>query len=121
MKMKSFKIMLSIRNHNEEGGAGGEGQSATDALDKIHVKRPKRYKVLLHNDDYTTMDFVIYVLKRFFNKTDLESEALMLKIHHEGRAVCGVYSFEIAETKMQKVLQSAKENSHPLKCSIEEE
>ncbi len=113
--------MLSIRNHNDDGVNDGQGESSLEALLEAKVKRPKRYKVILHNDDYTTMDFVIYVLKRFFNKTDAESEALMLKIHHEGSAVCGIFSFEIAETKTQKVRECAKENSHPLKCTMEKE
>ena len=116
MSKRYNQIKLSIRNHIEEDGQGEVG-----TVEHIKVKRPKKYKVILHNDDYTTMDFVIHVLKSIFNKTGEQAEAIMWKIHHEGFGVCGIYSFEIAETKTQKVNQCAKEHSHPLKCSMEEE
>jgi len=93
----------------------------TDVIDKISIARPKLYKVLLHNDDYTTMDFVIYVLKRYFHKTDQESHKIMLNIHNLGRDICGVYTFEIAETKKEKVMKEAKEKNFPLLCTIEKE
>ena len=85
------------------------------------VKRPKKYKVMLHNDDYTTMDFVILVLKKFFGKTQEQAMGIMLKVHHEGKGLCGVYTFEVAETKSQKVVAYARQSGHPLKCTIEEE
>ncbi len=84
-------------------------------------KRPNLYSVILHNDDYTTMDFVIEVLRRFFNKNQVEAEQLMLKVHQQGWATCGVFTMEIAETKVHQVTQYAKEHGHPLKCSYEEE
>lgn len=96
-----------------------DGELAT--VKKIKVKKPKKYKVLIHNDDYTTMEFVVYVLQKIFHKNMDEAQAIMFKVHNEGVGVCGVYSFEIAESKSSKVLREAKENGHPLKCSIEPE
>lgn len=81
---------------------------------------PKLYKVLLHNDDYTPMDFVVYVLKHFFKKTELEANQIMLDVHHKGLGVAGIYSFEVAETKVMQVNQFAKTNQYPLKSSLEE-
>ncbi len=89
--------------------------------ERVKVQKPPRYKVLIHNDDYTTMEFVILVLKKFFNKTQDESMAIMLKVHHDGVGICGIYTYEIAETKCQKVVAYARQNGHPLKCTIERE
>ncbi len=79
------------------------------------------FKVLLHNDDYTSMDFVVEVLMGIFHKTHTQAEQIMLQIHEKGKAICGVYSFEIAETKAQQVKQKAKENEFPLLATIEED
>ncbi len=94
-----------------------EGELAT-TVSSPELKRPSRYKVILHNDDYTTMEFVIFILKEVFRKSGDEAEDLMLKIHHEGEAVCGVYIYEIADTKREKVFNLAKKEGHPLRCSI---
>jgi len=85
------------------------------------VKRPSMYKVLLLNDDYTPMDFVIEVLGKFFNKSQEESTEIMLKVHHEGVGVCGVYTYEVAETKAGQVMDLARRSQHPLQCTIEKE
>ena len=85
------------------------------------VVEPTKYKVLLHNDDYTDMDFVVEVLMRIFHKTIVESEQIMLHIHQKGRAVCGIYTFEIAQTKVQQVKEVAKSNGFPLLATFEEE
>ncbi len=87
----------------------------------VKVKRPKKYKVILHNDDYTTMEFVIYILKAVFHKNSSEAEKIMWEVHEKGRGICGIYSYEIAETKAKRVEMLAKENSHPLMCTIEPE
>lgn len=103
-------------------GEGDEqGESGVLTIERTKVKRPKKYKVLLHNDDYTTMEFVIYILQKVFGKNYDEAKAIMINVHEKGVGVCGVYSHEIAETKMQKVMDEAKANGHPLKCSIEPE
>ena len=84
------------------------------------VKPPKMYKVLLLNDDYTTMEFVVEVLQRFFAMELERAMQTMLKVHNEGRAVCGFYTRDIAETKVIQVSQYAKQNGHPLRCEMEE-
>ena len=88
--------------------------------EQIEFKRPSMYLVILNNDDYTPMDFVIDVLKQFFNKDEQQATEIMLAIHHEGKGVCGVFPFGIAETKVAQVNQFARENQHPLLCSLEE-
>ena len=89
------------------------------ALDE-HLKEPKQYKVLLHNDDYTPMEFVTFVLKKFFSKNETEATRIMLDVHEKGIGLAGVYSHEVAETKVIQVNQFSKSNQHPLKTSYEE-
>lgn len=85
------------------------------------TEEPHLYKVLMHNDDYTPMDFVIFVLKKFFNKSESEAHKIMLDVHNKGVGIAGLYSFEVAETKVSQVNQFAKGNEYPLKTSYEEE
>ncbi len=87
--------------------------------EKQKLQPPRKYQVILNNDDYTPMDFVVEVLTRFFNKTDEQATEIMLKVHYEGKAICGVYSAEIAETKVAQVNQYARDNEHPLLCNSE--
>jgi len=87
----------------------------------LEVQEPQMFRVLLHNDDYTSMDFVVEVLISIFHKTAVQSEQIMLQIHQKGKAICGVYSFEIAETKVRQVKQRAKQNGFPLLATIEED
>ncbi|WP_027371069.1 ATP-dependent Clp protease adapter ClpS [Desulfovermiculus halophilus] len=84
------------------------------------VKEPPQYKVVLHNDDYTTMEFVVQVLKNVFRKSEGEAIQIMLSVHRNGSGVCGVYTFEVAETKVAQVHKMAKEEGYPLKCTMEE-
>ncbi len=86
---------------------------------EVKPKLPAMYKVLLLNDDYTPMEFVIEVIERFFNKDREQATQIMLKVHTEGVGVCGVYPQDIAETKMNQVLNLAKEYQHPLQCVVE--
>ena len=106
-----------ILGSEEEGDSEGQ----TGVLTKKKLERPKLYKVLLHNDDYTTMEFVIFILQKIFAKSFEEAQGVMLKVHNEGAGICGVYTFEIAETKAAKVVALAKENGHPLICTYEQE
>ena len=99
--------------------SGAEGESELDVQDQ--VTEPKLFKVLLLNDDFTPMDFVVLVLTRFFGKDMEQATAIMLKVHEEGAGIAGVYSFEVAETKVLQVNQFAKKNEHPLKCVMEED
>ncbi|MCK5853714.1 MAG: ATP-dependent Clp protease adaptor ClpS [Sulfurovaceae bacterium] len=88
---------------------------------KLAVAEPTKYKVLLHNDDYTSMDFVVEILMGVFHKSMLESEQIMFNIHKKGRAICGVYTFEIAQTKVQQVKEMAKSSGFPLLATVEQE
>lgn len=88
-------------------------------LTRQRVEPPSMYKVVLHNDDYTPMDFVIDVLTRFFNMQYEKASEVMLQVHYEGKAICGVFTAEIAETKVQQVSTYAKEHEHPLLCTME--
>lgn len=88
---------------------------------QIKLGYPKKYKVYLHNDDYTSMDFVVDILSTIFHKTYEEAEKIMLEIHKKDRGLCGVYAHEIAETKVMQVLKKAKESKFPLRATMEEE
>ena len=87
---------------------------------KNKTKKPNLFQVLLLNDDYTTMEFVVEVLRRFFGKSNDAAHALMLKIHIEGEAVCGVYSHDVAQTKVSQVIDFSRKNDQPLMCIIRE-
>ncbi len=87
----------------------------------LEIKEPEMFRVLLHNDDYTSMDFVVEILMKIFHKNLQESEAIMINIHEKGKAICGVYIFEIAQTKAAQVKQLAKQNEFPLLSTIEKD
>jgi ATP-dependent Clp protease adaptor protein ClpS len=89
--------------------------------DEVMIKYPKKYKVYLLNDDYTSMDFVIDILISIFHKSYEEAEKIMLDIHKKDRGLCGVYTYEIAETKVMQVTRKAKDSGFPLKATMEEE
>ncbi len=92
-----------------------------EVLSESKLQEPSLYRVILHNDDYTTMEFVIDVLKTIFHKNSAEAEDIMWKIHTEGRGVCGVYTKEIAETKAEQVKSRARQNGFPLLATIEKD
>lgn len=85
------------------------------------TKKPSMYKVLMLNDDYTPMEFVVHVLERFFSKNREEATRIMMHVHQRGVGVCGVYTYEVAETKVTQVMDLARQNQHPLQCTIEKE
>lgn len=89
-------------------------------VQKTKLKLPKKFEILLLNDDYTTMDFVIEILQKFFNKLDEDAVQIMLKVHTEGEGVCGIYSFDIAQTKVSQVIDYARKNEQPLMCVLRE-
>ena len=95
--------------------------SNTDLLDDTTVKEPNMYKVIVLNDDYTPMDFVIYVMKNIFGHNDAQAEKIMLDIHKKGAGLAGTFSFEVAETKSYSMNQLAKDNKYPLKSYVEED
>ncbi|MDN4503393.1 ATP-dependent Clp protease adapter ClpS [Alteromonadaceae bacterium BrNp21-10] len=104
---------------NDVFAAGISHEKQIEAVKK-KVQPPPMYKVLLLNDDYTPMDFVVEILVSFFSMTIEQANQLMLKVHYDGKAVCGVYSAEVAETKVMQVNQYARKHQHPLMCSMEQ-
>lgn len=100
--------------------AGKLDTGSVIAPEHAKTKPPRLYKVILFNDDYTTMEFVVEVLQRFFAMNRERAMQIMLKVHNEGSAVCGVYSLDVAETKVTQVMGYAKQNGHPLRCDMEE-
>jgi len=100
---------------NGDSGAGADVITRT----RVKTKKPSMYRVLLLNDDYTPMGFVEEVLRRFFNKANEEATRIMLHVHQNGVGECGVYTFEVAETKVTQVMDFARENKHPLQCIME--
>ena len=92
----------------------------TETESETRLKKPPLYKVLIHNDHYTTMEFVVFILQTVFNKQESEAIRIMLKVHIEGVGLAGIYPYEIAEMKVEKVTQLAQANEYPLLCTIEE-
>ena len=101
-----------------QGPAREEG---IDVEERRKTAVPKRYKVIFHNDDYTTMEYVVGVRRRFFHRTETEALHIMLTVHKKGRAVAGVYPREVAETKVAEVMRDARDNGHPLLLTAEAE
>ena len=97
----------------------GRNDGESQVIVEKKLKEPDRYRVLLHNDDYTSMDFVVAVLCSIFNKTTQEATAIMLNVHQQGVGQCGVYTHEVAETKVKRVHQAARAAGFPLKCTKE--
>ena len=88
---------------------------------KQKLQKPPLFKVLLHNDNYTTMDFVVFVLMHVFNRSETDSIQIMLQVHNQGIGIAGVFTYEVAETKVARVTALARENEYPLLCTLEEE
>ena len=95
--------------------------SQSDSSVSVEVREPRRYRVLIHNDDYTTMEFVVDILMTVFRKTMDEATIIMLAVHEQGLGSCGVYTEEVAETKVAQVHDRARKAGFPLRCSMEEE
>ena len=96
-----------------------EGDTAVATRPKRKVGHPRQYKVLLLNDDYTTMDFVVMILETVFHHPKVRAEEIMMEVHERGVGVAGIFSFEVAETKVQRVHDLAREHEHPLRCTME--
>lgn len=105
------------------GGGAGDGRSDTGTITrtKPKTKRPNLYRVLLLNDDYTPMEFVVLVLQDVFNKTREDAMRIMLHVHQKGVGECGIYPYEVAETKVTRVMDTARKNQHPLQCVMEKQ
>src|ERR671911_1054049 len=108
--------MADNDKHGDEGTVTGVVVKA-----KPKTKKPSMYKVLMLNDDYTPMEFVVLVLERFFAKNREDATRIMLHVHHNGVGICGVFTFEVAETKVAQVVEFARQNQHPLQCTMEKE
>ncbi|GGK29960.1 hypothetical protein GCM10011322_15590 [Salinarimonas ramus] len=106
---------------SDEGGGDDGGRSGTAIITrtKPRTKKPNLYRVLLLNDDYTPMEFVIHVLERFFHKSREDATRIMLHVHHNGVGECGVFTYEVAETKVTQVMDFARKHQHPLQCVME--
>ena len=110
-------LSQQIVSDNEEG----EGDQELLVKTKPKTKRPPLYKVLLINDDYTPMEFVVMILERFFGLTHAQAFDIMISVHKKGLAVVGVFSYEVAETKVAQVMDCARQHQHPLQCTMEKE
>jgi ATP-dependent Clp protease adaptor protein ClpS len=100
-------------------GEGGSPGTAVISKTKPQTKRPSLYRVLILNDDYTPMEFVVHVLERFFSKDHETATRIMLHVHHHGIGECGIYTYEVAETKVTQVMDFARKHQHPLQCVME--
>jgi ATP-dependent Clp protease adaptor protein ClpS len=108
--------MSDIEKRGDEGPTTGVVVKA-----KPKTKKPSMYKVLMLNDDYTPMEFVVHILERFFSKTREEATRIMLHVHRRGVGICGVFTYEVAETKVTQVMDFARQHQHPLQCTLEKE
>lgn len=113
--------MTAIWMMSDDTPEDGDGDIGLDTITREKTKRPNLYKVMILNDDYTPMEFVVYILERYFGMTNQQSFELMLTVHKKGLAVVGVYSHEIAETKVSQVMDEARQHQHPLQCTMEQE
>ena len=113
-----LKVRLSKEDDPEKPDFDGDGDLAVEE-EKPQLKRPPMFKVVMLNDDYTPMDFVVEVLEMFFAMNREQATRIMLQVHTQGKAVCGVFTRDIAETKAAQVNQYARDNQHPLLCEIE--
>jgi len=114
-------LAAPVRAADDEDDAGGSGKDQAGVATKTRTKpkKPSQFKVLLLNDDYTPMEFVVMVLKRFFSMDLEQATRVMLHVHQKGVGVCGIFPYEIAETKVNQVMDFARQNQHPLQCTLE--
>ena len=118
-----LRLDLRPRGADDERRKRGEGNngpgSAVITRTKPQTKKPSLYRVLILNDDYTPMEFVVHVLERFFNKDREAATRIMLHVHHHGIGECGIFTYEVAETKVTQVMDFARKHQHPLQCVME--
>jgi len=105
----------------EDGNDNDERRTGALTLTRVRTKKPSMYKVLMLNDDYTPMEFVVDVLQHIFQKNREEATQIMLHVHQKGVGICGVYTYEVAETKVTQTVDYARKNQHPLQCTLEKE
>ena len=119
--MKHIMRFLSVRMAGPSDEDGGDTGTGTITRTRTKTKKPSMYKVLLLNDDYTPMEFVVYVLQRFFSKSTEDATKIMLHVHQNGVGICGVFTYEVAETKVSQVMDLARQHDHPLQCTMEKD
>ncbi len=118
--MVSNPLPFQMNEDDAEGGDGdGDDAVGIATRTRTRTKKPTPYRVLMLNDDYTPMEFVVLVLQRFFRMNMEEATRVMLHVHQRGVGVCGVFSYEVAETKVAQVIEFARQNQHPLQCTLE--
>ncbi len=118
--LSGFCLTSPIRAADDHDiGDDGNNQTGVATKTRTKPKKPSMFKVLLLNDDYTPMEFVVMVLKRFFSMDLEQATRVMLHVHQKGVGVCGIFPYEIAETKVNQVMDFAKQNQHPLQCTLE--
>jgi ATP-dependent Clp protease adaptor protein ClpS len=108
--------MSDIEKRNDD-----EPSTGVVVKSKPKTRKPSMYKVLMLNDDYTPMEFVVHVLERFFSKSREEAQRIMMHVHKRGVGICGVYTYEVAESKVTQVMDFARQHQHPLQCTLEKE
>lgn len=115
---ETFPLRLAADDHDN---ADREGRTGLITKTRPQTKRPSLYRVLLLNDDYTPMEFVIMILEEVFNKSREDATRIMLHVHNQGVGECGIYPYEVAETKVTRVMDAARRNQHPLQCVMEKQ
>ncbi len=120
MQMSDDKQILMAAPPDDDHAAGRPGIGVM-TRSRTRPKKPAMFRVLLLNDDFTPMDFVVLVLEKFFSKNRQEATEIMLHVHRRGVGICGVYTYEVAETKVNLVMDFARKNEHPLQCTMEKE
>ena len=117
------RATLPARTEMSDNGKRGEEGPGTGVVVKTKpkTKKPSMYRVLMLNDDYTPMEFVVHILERFFNKNRQEATRIMMHVHRRGVGICGVYTYEVAETKVTQVMDFARQHQHPLQCTLEKD
>jgi ATP-dependent Clp protease adaptor protein ClpS len=114
-------IKIWMADDGDDKGSDGRPGTGVVVKAKPKTKKPSMYKVLMLNDDYTPMEFVVHVLERFFSKSHEEATQIMLHVHQKGVGLCGVFTYEVAETKVSQVMDLARRSQHPLQCTLEKE
>jgi len=114
---------MSVPKHPKKPPVDIDDKNSTGVATKsrARTKKPSMYKVLLLNDDYTPMEFVVHVLEQYFDKRNEDAVQIMLHVHQKGIGMCGVYTYEVAETKVAQVMDMARQHQHPLQCTIEKD
>jgi len=119
-RLRPLPLKLSA-DDPDEGDRGGGAGTGVATKTRTRTRKPRMYKVLMLNDDYTPMEFVVHTLQRFFRMTIEQATQVMLHVHQKGVGVCGVFPYDVAETKVTQVIDFARKHQHPLQCTLEKE